>query len=281
MINIIGKLNKKTERSLDYRTILTKVNKDIYNIELKEIESIKYDSNTILSDNEWFFIEEFTKQNYCLEILKNNFSTAGYNDLEKNCIKELHYILIENEKNNCVYIQKITKSTIIKQKMIPLVSKDYKLLENETLLLFKSCPDAILDTREDKFYFRNLSILTSIFRGIEALYKEATDEDIDEFISNKFIKLDEDYTKNKIKSNNRKKILLVNEILNKLPEDSKNKLLDYTSKYCDKLIYKDGIFEISNEKELKELLYGLQERYYTTEIGREKRIANSIISIEN
>lgn len=216
-----------------------------------------------------------------LRNFKNNFSTAGYNDLEKNCIKELHYILIENEKNNCVYIQKITKSTIIKQKMIPLVSKDYKLLENETLLLFKSCPDAILDTREDKFYFRNLSILTSIFRGIEALYKEATDEDIDEFISNKFIKLDEDYTKNKIKSNNRKKILLVNEILNKLPEDSKNKLLDYTSKYCDKLIYKDGIFEISNEKELKELLYGLQERYYTTEIGREKRIANSIISIEN
>lgn len=281
MINIIGKLNKKIEHTLDYRTILTKINKDIYNMKLKEIESIKYDCNTILSDNEWFFIEEFTKQSYCLEILKDNFFTAGYNDLEKNCIKELHYILIENEKNNCVYIQKITKSTIIKQKMIPLVSKDYKLLENETLLLFKSCPDAILDTKEDKFYFRNLSILTSIFRGIETLYKEATDEDIDEFISNKFIKLDEDYTKNKIKSNNRKKMLLVNEILNKLPEDSKNKLLDYTSKYCDKLIYKDGIFEISNEKELKELLYGLQERYYTTEIGGEKRIANSIISIEN
>lgn len=281
MVNIIGKLNRKIEHTLDYRTILTKVNKDIFNIELKEIESIKYNCNTILSDNEWFFIEEFTKQNYCLEILKNNFSTARYNDLEKNCIKELHYILIENEKNNCIYIQKITKSTIIKQKMIPLVNKDYKLLENETLLLFKSCPDAILDTKEDKFYFRNLSILTSIFRGIETLYREATDEDIDEFISNKFIKLDENYTKNKIKSNNRKKILLVNEILNKLPEYSKNKLLDYTSKYCDKLIYKDGIFEISNEKELKELLYGLQERYYTTEIGREKRIANSIISIEN
>ena len=34
MINIIGKLNKKMERSLDYRTILTKVNNDIYNIEL-------------------------------------------------------------------------------------------------------------------------------------------------------------------------------------------------------------------------------------------------------
>lgn len=281
MINIIGKLNKKTERSLDYRTILTKVNKDIYNIELKEIESIKYDSNTILSDNEWFFIEEFTKQDYCLEILKDNFSTAGYSKLENECINELHYILIENEKNNCIYIQKITKSTIIKQKMLSLTDKNYKLLENEPLLLFKSCPDAILDIKENKLYFRNLSILTSIFRGIETLYREATDEETDEFIANKFIKLDDNYTKDKIKSNNRKKILLVNEILNKLPEDSKYKLLDYTSKYCDKLSYKDGIFEISNEKELKELLYGLQERYYTTEIGREKRIANSIISIEN
>ncbi len=282
MINIIGKLNKKTERSLDYRTILTKVNKDIYNIELKEIESIKYDSNTILSDNEWFFIEEFTKQNYCLEILKNNFSTAGYNDLEKNCIKELHYILIENEKNNCVYIQKITKSTIIKQKMISLESKKYKLLESEPLLVFKDYPDAILDIKENKFYFRNLSILTSIFNGIDELFREATDEEMNIFLKNDFIKLDnEKYTKNDIKSSNRKRILLVNGILNNLTEKKKKKLLNYTSKYCKKLPYDNGKFKISDEQQLKELLYGLQERYYTTEIGGEKRIANSIISIEN
>ena len=257
MINIIGKLNKKIERSLDYRTILTKVNKEIYNIELKEIESIKYDSNTILSDNEWFFIEEFTKQNYCLEILKNNFSTAGYNDLEKNCIKELHYILIENEKNNCVYIQKITKSTIIKQKMISLESKKYKLLESEPLLVFKDYPDAILDIKENKFYFRNLSILTSIFNGIDELFREATDEEMNIFLKNDFIKLDNE------------------------TEKKKKKLLNYTSKYCKKLPYDNGKFKISDEQQLKELLYGLQERYYTTEIGGEKRIANSIISIEN
>ena len=34
-----------------------------------------------------------------------------------------------------------------------------------------------------------------------------------------------------------------------------------------------------SEKELKELIYGIEQRYYTTEIGNEKRLANSVIKL--
>lgn len=36
------------------------------------------------------------------------------------------------------------------------------------------------------------------------------------------------------------------------------------------------MFNINSEKELTELLNGMNQRYYTTEIDGEKRIANSV-----
>ena len=38
-------------------------------------------------------------------------------------------------------------------------------------------------------------------------------------------------------------------------------------------------FRISNEKELTELLNTLNQRYYTTEIDGEKRLANSVTKL--
>ncbi|EMU4001214.1 TPA: hypothetical protein WLU17_001615, partial [Neisseria gonorrhoeae] len=34
--------------------------------------------------------------------------------------------------------------------------------------------------------------------------------------------------------------------------------------------------EISTDVQLKHLLYGIDERYYTTALGKEKRLANSV-----
>ena len=41
----------------------------------------------------------------------------------------------------------------------------------------------------------------------------------------------------------------------------------------------DFKFEISSEQNLKMLLYGIEQRFYTTLIGDEKRLANSVISL--
>ena len=51
------------------------------------------------------------------------------------------------------------------------------------------------------------------------------------------------------------------------------------SEYWDKKS-KDGIYEITNNKDLEYLLYGIEQRFYTTKVGDERRIANSIIKLK-
>ncbi len=42
----------------------------------------------------------------------------------------------------------------------------------------------------------------------------------------------------------------------------------------------DKSFNIGSEENLKQLMYRIEQRYYTTPIGNEKRLANSITTIE-
>lgn len=62
--------------------------------------------------------------------------------------------------------------------------------------------------------------------------------------------------------------------------EEKMRIISYIGEYCSSLKRVEDAFEIGTEKDLKLLLYGLQERFYTTPIGDEKRIANSIIPIK-
>ena len=51
---------------------------------------------------------------------------------------------------------------------------------------------------------------------------------------------------------------------------------NYIKDYYPNLKLENGKAQISNEEDLKNILYGLEERFYTTLISKEKRIANSI-----
>ena len=45
------------------------------------------------------------------------------------------------------------------------------------------------------------------------------------------------------------------------------------------MIYENGKFKIETDSDLKFVLWGIEQRFYTTPIGGDKRVANSIISI--
>ena len=56
-------------------------------------------------------------------------------------------------------------------------------------------------------------------------------------------------------------------------------MFKYINAYCGSEIEFDEDteeFQINSDKDLKNLIYGLQERYYTTHRGKEKRLANSV-----
>jgi hypothetical protein len=64
-----------------------------------------------------------------------------------------------------------------------------------------------------------------------------------------------------------------------LPEQDKEGMLSYIDGYCGESLKfnKDsGMFDISTDNDLKMLIYGIEQRFYTTQFGQEKRLANSV-----
>jgi hypothetical protein len=68
------------------------------------------------------------------------------------------------------------------------------------------------------------------------------------------------------------------ETISKMNTAQKNQIKEYTSEYFPNLNFDTdlGSFEISDEESLKNLIFGIEQRFYTTIVGAEKRVANSI-----
>lgn len=74
---------------------------------------------------------------------------------------------------------------------------------------------------------------------------------------------------------------MVTDTLNGFTPVQKTDIYGYIQEYCQDLPFENGAFNIDNEHSLTLVLYGIEQRYYTTQFGLERRIANSIIRIEN
>jgi len=56
-------------------------------------------------------------------------------------------------------------------------------------------------------------------------------------------------------------------------------MLSYIDSYCEQKLNFDkenSKFEISTDDDLKLLIYGIKQRFYTTPFGQERRLANSV-----
>lgn len=261
----------------DYFKVIS--NKKIFDIPDSFNNSVEYDSNYILEEDEWFVISEFSTKEYCLDFLKTRFISTDYNQLARLDYTKIEFLIAYQSEKYC--FQKLSTSQIIQKKYISTSISDQPNLLNSPLIILNQFPDAIYAKVEDKLYFNKLSSITSIFTGIYELYREATQEETQLFLANKFIKLESDFSVNKIKTANRKRIAMAQETLKKYDPKDKKEIFKYIRKYCNDLEFDENEenFSIANEDDLKKLLYGIEQRYYTTSIGNEKRLANSIMKI--
>jgi len=70
--------------------------------------------------------------------------------------------------------------------------------------------------------------------------------------------------------------------LESMSADDKTNMLEYIDGYCEqklKFDQQNQKFEISTDEDLKLLVYGIEQRFYTTPFGKEKRCANSVSRI--
>lgn len=68
-----------------------------------------------------------------------------------------------------------------------------------------------------------------------------------------------------------------------MKNEDKIAMLHYINQYCSNTLKYDSQnnkVDIANDNDLKTILYGIDQRFYTTDLSKEKRLANSVIRIE-
>lgn len=238
-----------------------------------------YNSDYKLEDDEWFHIPNFSNQEYCIDFLKREFISTEYDQI--GTIDTNNLLFLCSYQSGVYFFQKITPSLIIKKKWF-IISGEPVMEEQKPIIIINEIPDGIYVKSEDTLYFKRISTLTSIFKGIIELYKEATQQETEEFLKSDFIKLEENYDASKVKTANRRRIALAMETFKEFTSEQKSTIYSYIKEYCrDKLTFEEGEskFKIKNEDELKHLLWGIEQRYYTTPVGNEKMVANSVSKV--
>lgn len=132
---------------------------------------------------------------------------------------------------------------------------------------------------KNQLIFKKLAAISSIFKGIDILFKEATEDDVAQFLSESFISLSQEYDVKKVSKPNRKRVALAMDTLAAMSPADKANMLLYINSYCHANVIfnpQAGSFSINSDDELKLLLYGIEQRFYTTPFGQEKRLANSV-----
>ncbi len=273
---VLAKIKSKTGTAADkVKKLLSDIT--LYSFDLDSISSIPYDPATSIDDCEWFEIKEFSKQEYCVEFLKTTNESVSFTQFSNDTFPNIEYIC-SCQNNNEYYFQKVSKTQLIQRNVITL-GDEAKYKTEDKCIVINDIPDAIYVKTKDCLFFKILPSITSIFKGIDQLYKEATEEETTAFLEQEFIALGENFNANKVKKPNRKRIALAIKTLESFEEEQKKIVLDTVKEYCPNLLGNDGKFNIESDDDLKLLLWGIEQRFYTTPDGNERRIANSIIKM--
>lgn len=270
-IRLRGKANK-------YRKLLS-TDENLYCLPDELIESsCPYTPGATLETGEWFKISDFSEKDFSIEITQKDYETVDYDSLQKAEYSQVDYLFAKIDDN--LFFQNTSKSKLVKKKGILGFGEGYRY-ERETAVLFiNEYPDAIYIPTEDALYFQRLEPIASIFGGISELYREATEHEVEEFLQNDFIDLTDGFESSKVKVANRKRIAMAMDTLSKMHDDDKKQIFVYICDYCPDIVTPEQKFRVGSEENLKMVLFGIEQRFYTTLVGGEKRIANSVVPLQ-
>lgn len=240
----------------------------------------EYEPDHNLDEDSWFKIEKFSQKSFFPRIFDSNFDSKDYDDLKKSQFHRIAFIFAKQGED--FYFQKVSPSFFVSKKTIAF-GEVAELERKNNRLIVKASPDAVYLRSLDVLIFRNLATISSIFKGIYILFKEATNEDVEKFLNEPFIEIGGDYGQEKVSKSNRKRIALAMDTLSNMSEEERSSVLSYINEYCEKKLEIDAKQErvkVSKDKDLKLLLYGIEQRFYTTPFGNEKRLANSVEKVD-
>lgn len=266
---IYGKVKRKQKM---FRIIGTEAN--IYDDTQLNLSGVEYNPATLIEDGELYKLTNFSTTSFMLDFLQSNVDSVNYDQISKEDLKKLSFIC--TQQTNLYFFQIINSSFFISKKWFSI---DELTLETEKpIITINPFADAIYDKQTDTLYFKKLSAAQRIFKGMDQLYREATEAETQGFLNNDFLDVEPSFVARNVTVPNRKRIALVNETLSRFSNEEKQAIYDYTNQYGH-VTYENGKFKIESDDDLKFVLWGIEQRFYTTLIGGEKRVANSIINI--
>lgn len=248
----------------------------MYTVDFGSISFVDFAPDHNLDEDSWFKINVFSQKPYCLDLLKRDFVSSEYNDLPSDKFKDISYLLAVQD--DAFYFQKVTPSMLLTRKFLNF-GENVSFEQDSKRLVVKDIPDAIYRPTDDSLIFRNIATIASIFKGIDTLYKEATNEEVTTFLDEEFVNLSGDYGVDNVSKPNRKRIALALSTLDSMSSQDRDDIFTYIHSYCDEKLNCDpstNSIEVTTDEELKYLLYGIEQRFYTTPLGQEKRLANSV-----
>lgn len=242
--------------------------------ELPTLVGIEYSPSTLIENEELYQLSNFSSTTFATAFISDNLDSVNYDQIDKVDLKKLSYICTVQQ--GYYFFQVINSSLYISKKWFSI--DELTLEVDKPIIAINSFADAIYDKNNDILYFKKLSVANRIFKGMDQLYREATDIETQQFLDSEFLEVNSGFGKSNVSIPNRKKIALVSDALNRFTDNEKQAIYDYTSQY-GQVTYTNGKFKIDTDENLKFVLWGIEQRFYTTPISGEKRVANSVISI--
>jgi hypothetical protein len=237
-----------------------------------------YNDELRLHNDQWFILEQFSQKPYAPQLVTEAFNAAVWSQIDRVDYEKIDFLVSVQSEGNQLMFQNITSSLILKRQSWLSLDEQPSLLNRDHVLVIHNTADAYYLRDVDRLYFQRLSAITSIFPGINELYNEATDAEVENALQLDLLDVAPNFTKEQVKTANRRKIREAMDMYNNYTPQQKAQLSGYLQKYCPGLTFdaNSSKFSVTDEKELTQLLNGLCQRYYTTEISNEKRVALTV-----
>lgn len=122
-------------------------------------------------------------------------------------------------------------------------------------------------------FFKKFASIQSLFPGIKKVYKEATEQVTNEFLSSPLFELKEEMSSDFIGLRNRKRIssIIEGKAVDLTDPETYAKYVAYAEEYNLDLEIEDGKISLINNADISNVINLLGESFYTSEITREKR----------
>lgn len=272
----IAKLKGENDRW--YKLADQEENEDYEGINLAD--AIEYDPNNT-EVGQWFFVPDFNVKEGFLPLLDSDFDVADLDSLSGEQFASHNIDFIAFYYEHRYYIQKFTKGNFLKKKWFAWNGDAVKFFEEDGLIFLNPTPNCIYDNLSHRIYFMDIAKAYAMFGNLKLDYKEATAEETAEMLQSDIIQA-VNFKASEVGVSNRKRITSILAKYNQYDRDKKKTLKDYIKNTVgDNLPFDEntGKFSVSNDTQLRLLLYGIQQRFYQPPLEEEIQVATSTTGI--